>query len=243
MGVRRDLNTIVSIKSMDSVVKTAHPTILLIAQASLLSVAVANAVVATRTPVASESSISNLLSLLICLIAYVHYREISKARSWSKVDKLRHSDWLLTTPLLVLEFALFLKLNPFKNRHSAVKAGVSAALAVLMVIFGYLARIKRNTDSNLYMIMYLCGCACFVAICILLLAKNDKHKHKHKQEKVHVVQSQKRRHALVTAFLCLWGVYGLVFWLNQQQRSMVYTLLDALSKSGFGLVIALLGLL
>ena len=92
------------------------------------------------------------LSTIITLVAAYHYRAILMARAGGaglskrdeelEVDGLRHSDWLVTLPLLVLKLYSVI-INPerellFDNPE------LSALMAMLMILFGAVARLALD---------------------------------------------------------------------------------------------------
>lgn len=92
------------------------------------------------------------LSTIITLVAAYHYRAILMARAGAaglskrdeelEVDGLRHSDWLVTLPLLVLKLYSVI-INPereliFDNPE------LSALMAMLMILFGAVARLALD---------------------------------------------------------------------------------------------------
>ena len=58
-----------------------------------------------------------------------------------EVDGLRHSDWLVTLPLLVLKLYHVIN-NPNKDLFFD-NAELSALMAMLMILFGAIARLAR----------------------------------------------------------------------------------------------------
>lgn len=92
------------------------------------------------------------LSTIITLVAAYHYRAILMARVGAaglskrdeelEVDGLRHSDWLVTLPLLVLKLYSVI-LNP--DRELLLdNPELSALMAMLMVLFGAVARLALD---------------------------------------------------------------------------------------------------
>ena len=98
------------------------------------------------------------LSAIITFVAAYHYHAILKVRTQPtigkdgvvlserdeelEVDGLRHSDWLVTLPLLVLKLYAVIN-NPTQDLFFN-NAELSAFMAMLMVIFGAIARLALD---------------------------------------------------------------------------------------------------
>ena len=172
---------------------------------SFVGVGILNGIAAHKRPV------PNLLSLSILLIAYVHYRYMSENVEW-----YRHSDWLLTCPLLVYEIAYLIDLQPFGQDGGRV--ALAAAAAILMVWSGWKAR-----QANVKWTWWLVGAVCLGMVYYQLLYDNSK-PHKNRP--------------LGEFYLYCWIPYGMVFWAPWELRQTMYTLLDFVSKSTLGAIIA-----
>ena len=178
---------------------------------SFLGVATLNAIAAIKQPT------QNTLSILILLIAYFHYNSFTK----TNVEILRHSDWILTCPLLVYEIAFLIGLQPFHGDSERV--AMAAVASVAMVGTGYYA---RKTNS---LVLWSIGSIFLAAIFYLLLSK--------KTEQDDDKRSSSKK-SIGIFFLSLWVFYGIVFWAPSHYRQIAYTLLDFLTKSVFGFIIA-----
>lgn len=165
----------------------------------------------------------NVLSIVILLIAYTHYQWIIqqsswKSMEWENMEWYRHSDWMITCPLLVYELAYLKGFEPFGADAGSV--GVAAAAAVGMVLTGWQARLQ----SGLTRVMWWGIGAVFLGIIYSqLLRPND----------------DNDRPQWSDAFLWLWIPYGIVFWAPDSLRQVMYNILDILSKSVLGICVAL----
>ena len=130
---------------------------------------------------AGGSAYSSALSVAICIVAALHYYEILKLRDRQpsvsvemQVDALRHGDWVITMPLLVLKFYAVIRV-PFSAYDSIFSsADVAAVASVLMIVLGAFVRLgldelsgwKRMTRESLFVGLLAYGLSC---VCLVLL--------------------------------------------------------------------------
>lgn len=181
---------------------------------TFLGTATANAATVFGNPSAWEP---NVLSIVILLIAYTHYQWIMQESSMQNIEFYRHSDWMITCPLLVYELAYLKGFEPFGADAGSV--GVAAAAAVAMVLGGWQARLQ----TGLTRVMWWGLGAVFLGIIYSQLLRPT---------------DDKDQPQWPDAFLWLWIPYGLVFWAPDALRQTLYNVLDILSKSGLGLAVA-----
>ncbi len=126
---------------------------------------------------------TSALSAMITFVAAYHYRAILKARGDApavqaadrrateiEVDGLRHSDWLVTLPLLVLKlYAVIRSPNPdliFDN------AELSAFMSLIMVLLGAIARLALDWGlpmGDMGSVQRLLVFGCYLISCGLLV--------------------------------------------------------------------------
>ena len=183
---------------------------------TFLGTATANAATVFGNPSAWKP---NVLSIAILLIACTHYQWIMEQPSNQimNIEWYRHSDWMITCPLLVYELAYLKGFEPFGADAGSV--GVAAGAAVAMVLAGWQARLQVGLSRVMW---WGLGAVCLGIIYSQLLRPTD----------------DKDRPQWPDAFLWLWIPYGLVFWAPDALRQTLYNVLDILSKSGLGLAVA-----
>ena len=186
---------------------------------TFLGTATANAATVFGNPSAWKP---NVLSIVILLIAYIHYQWIMQESSmenikWKNIEWYRHSDWMITCPLLVYELAYLKGFEPFGADASSV--GVAAGTALFMVLAGWRARLQAGLSRVMW---WGVGAVCLGIIYSQLLRPTD----------------DKDQPQWPDAFLWLWIPYGIVFWAPDALRQTLYNVLDILSKSGLGLAVA-----
>ena len=174
------------------------------------------------------------LSTIINLIAAWHYNEIVKVRvgqgvstdaEWA-IDALRHSDWAVTMPLLILKLYALIN-NP---EHDLILGSVdaSALCACLMILLGAYSRLGLDELSNyegLSRFGFLIGIVSYagsVAFLVLLLI-----------DLVNAYSGVENT-TLVFAFFLVWPCYALVaftaVWFRQGVSDSTYPKYIALAK-------------
>ena len=188
---------------------------------SFLTVACMNAGILLAVPRAWKA---NALSILILLIAYVHYYTgILYPTGPGTSMWFRYSDWMITCPLLVYELAYLRGLKPFGK--DAIHVALASMASIAMIAAGWHASRQKGSMRVLW---WGLG-SVFLAIVFFLLSNP--------------VPEEKREGSLAwisNVFLWLWIPYGIIFWLPPSARHVSFNVLDILSKSVLGLVIAYL---
>ena len=189
------------------------------------------------------------LSTIINLVAAYHYNEMIKVRTLQKlspetewrIGSLRHSDWAVTMPLLVLK--LYALINNADQELILRSVDLSALLACVMVLLGAYVRLGLDEMASWdTMSDYerLLGPICYLlswAILVLLLIDLCR------------TYSGVDNTAMVYAFFLVWPCYGITACLAAWARSgrdsisypkniglikdVVYSGLDVFSKAVF----------
>ena len=187
------------------------------------------------------------LSTIICLVAAYHYNEMIKVRTDAKITAgtewrmgaLRHSDWAVTMPLLVLK--LYAHINNQDHDMILQSVDLSALLATVMVLLGAYVRLGLDELAGwgtLSQLDKVLGLGCYVgswAILVLLLID------------LCLTYSEVDNTAMVFAFFLVWPCYGITAcvaaWARQGSayypknvallKDVVYAGLDVFSKAVF----------
>lgn len=150
----------------------------------------------------------NAIGAAVCLIAFLHYLWMQGANS-TTMQELRYSDWIVTCPLLLWE------LHKMSGQETKKSLGWPVVSVIAMLIFGFFSEASLDPKSRKK--MFIGGCVAFAA-CILSFLP-------------HV----KQNHTLVYAFFVIWSLYPFASW---YKNNAMLSMLDMLSKGGFGLYIA-----
>lgn len=177
--------------------------------AALLSTAALLAYV--EAPINVKGAYTTGLSIIITLVAAYHYRAIIQTRLNSgmsnrdeeiAVDGLRHSDWFVTLPLLVLKLYSIIN-NPGQDLILD-NAEFSALVAMAMILLGAVARLTldwglsigemRGVQRTLLVGCYLVSC---VFLVLLLIDLSN-------------AQSGSDAPSLIWSFFLVWTFYPVV---------------------------------
>jgi bacteriorhodopsin len=190
---------------------------------------------AERSNVAGKWRLSLSVSALITGIAAVHYyymRDVWVSTGTSPTS-FRYIDWVLTVPLMCVEFFLILR------AIQAVSTGVFIRLilgSVIMLVFGYFgeAELFGERMSGAYHVMFVIGMLGWAIVLYEVFAGEASK-----------VSAQSARPTLQKAFNTLrlfalfgWLIYPIGYYLPASAGlDVAYNLADAVNKIGFGLVI------
>jgi bacteriorhodopsin len=193
-----------------------------------------------RDRVAGKWKTSLTVSGLVTLIAAVHYfymRDVWVATQTSPTE-FRYIDWLLTVPLLMVEFYLILR------AVGKVPGRVFWHLLVgstIMLIFGYLGELKKMDQTLAFA---LSMAAWFYVIWYII--KGEASKVNASLANANVQKAYKTMTLLVTVG---WAIYPLGYFLgylaggpdgsvaDPGTMNLIYNLADFWNKIGFGIVI------
>jgi len=174
---------------------------------------------AALAAIGGGSGYSSALSVAICVVAAIHYYEILKLRERQptvsvemQVDALRHGDWVITMPLLVLKFYTIINV-PFSAYDSIFpSADVAAIASVLMIVLGAFVRLgldelsgwKRMTRESLFVGLLAYGLSC---VCLVLLLVD-----------ISRAASGHRDRPILDSLLFVWVGYPLVAFFASMRR-------------------------
>lgn len=180
---------------------------------------------------------SVLVSGLITFIAAVHYFYMKEY--WAEVGEsptfFRYVDWILTVPLMCLEFYLILKVAGAKTNLLWKMVGLS----VIMLVTGYLGETVYKDSAALW--GFISGVAYFIIVYEIWLGSAAKLA---KAAGGNVLSAHK---ILCWFVLVGWAIYPLGYMLGTNgwytsiletgSVDIAYNIADAINKIGFGLVI------
>lgn len=182
---------------------------------------------------------SLLVSGLITFIAAVHYFYMRDfwAENQSSPTEFRYIDWILTVPLMCVEFYLILK--AFGARIGLMWKMI--AYSVLMLVAGYLGETMFRDQSPLWGFISTLG---YVGILYEVWMGSAKKLATNSSDPI----LQKAFSTLGWFILVGWAIYPIGYmaipesgWLsgvlNVESMDVIYNIGDAVNKIGFGLVI------
>lgn len=141
------------------------------------------------------------------------------------VTSVRYLDWLLTTPLLILSFALYSSYITNKNRASGTAfenvdftpLSYIIPLNLFMLLFGFLGENGMMNKHTAFVISVGFFSALFYCLWDSYVDGKD--------------ESLKTIFAI---FAAVWLLYGFSYYLPVLQKNIAYNILDMISKSAFG---------
>ena len=185
---------------------------------------------------------SILVSGLITFIAAVHYYYMRGY--WADVSEsptfFRYVDWILTVPLMCVEFYLILKAAGATKKHMWTLIVASTA----MLVFGYWGEAVDPGRAQIW--GALSGAAYFYVVYLIFFGEL-------KNLATSAGGSTLKAHNILAKFVLIgWAIYPLGYMIGtadgqwysfladavgQSGRDVVYNVGDAINKIGFGLVV------
>ena len=184
---------------------------------------------------------SVLISGLITFIAAVHYYymrgELGPDGSAGDITSIRYIDWILTVPLMCVEFYLLLKVAGATTKHLRDLI----VLSLIMLITGYVGEAGMGNPA-LY--GFFSGVAYFVIVYMIKFGDLAK------LAKSAGGSVEKAHNTLFWFVLVGWAIYPLGYMIGTADgqwysfmanvgldMNVVYNIGDAINKIGFGLVV------
>ena len=185
---------------------------------------------------------SILVSGLITFIAAVHYYYMRSY--WADVSEsptfFRYVDWILTVPLMCVEFYLILKAAGATKKHMWTLIVASTA----MLVFGYWGEAVDPGRAQIW--GAISGAAYFYVVYLIFFGEL-------KNLATSAGGETLRAHNILAKFVLIgWAIYPLGYMIGtadgqwysfladavgQSGRDVVYNVGDAINKIGFGLVV------
>lgn len=146
----------------------------------------------------------------------------------------RYIDWLITTPLLLLDLALLALARP--DRNVGLIAGL-LGLDVFMVLTGLIA--GSSTNAFFTVVFFIISTAALVGVLYLLYTRFFTAARSQSQNVAGIFNT------LAVLTIVLWSLYPIVFLLgtegfravDQGWEIFLFLILDVLAKVGFGFVL------
>ena len=168
--------------------------------------------------------VMNLETCISIIAGYFYSQFISKITTGSgiidykSISETRYNDWFITTPLMILALMIALAYNNKESVH--ISTYVSAVLLNFGMLYtGYLGEKKTISKTNGCIIGFLFFTALF-ALVYFSFVKNSK-----------IVFN----FILFGIYLVIWGLYGFVYLLDEENKNIAYNILDVTAKSLVGL--------
>ena len=172
---------------------------------------------AVRTPSVNVRNVMNLETTvsLVASIVYGIFNDKLKTSDWNLKDftKLRYLDWMITTPLIILGLLLF-----YNQAASSIPYKTFFTMLCfnwLMLLAGYMG--EQESIPKLAGLGLGFG---FLVALLWLLAS-------------FCIPKGSNYSAFIT-FAALWLLYGVAYMLDEEDKNIMYNILDVFSKAIFG---------
>jgi bacteriorhodopsin len=176
---------------------------------------------ATKNPFIRH--IMNLETCISIIAGYFYSQFVNKVTTasgvidYKDINETRYNDWFITTPLMILALMLALSYN-----KSSVHVGTYVSAVILnfaMLYSGYLG--EKNTISK--GAGCLIGFVFFIGLFGLIYLSFVKG------------SSSRFNFVLFGIYAVIWGLYGFVYLLDEENKNIIYNILDATAKCFVGL--------
>lgn len=163
---------------------------------------------------ATRPSVHAALAIGVLWIAALAY--LGMAAGAVPIPLARHVDWLVTTPLLLVDLGLVSGAPP----HEIVLAVVAD---ILMIVAGYMA--IAGGDAAMRLVFWGAGMAFFAPIVYLLVRWLDR--------------APPAKKPAIRLTLALWAVYPALFFLDDSRVAVLwaYAAVDVAAKAGVGALV------
>jgi len=179
---------------------------------------------AIRTPNPMVRHVFNLETCISIIASYFYSLFITEIENpdkdfnWKSITKTRYMDWTITTPLMLLTLCLVLGHNIGKSLRLSIYTLI-IIMNFSMLGIGYLGEVN-HWDK---LITSLLGFIPFFAMFIIIFTQFVMPKYR------------LDNYILYGLFLFLWGMYGIVYLLNEEYKNIGFNILDLVSKCFVGI--------
>jgi len=169
--------------------------------------------------------VMNLETCISIIAGYFYSQFVNKVTTanggvidYKEINSMRYNDWFITTPLMILALMIALSYNNKQTIHVGIYL-TAVLLNFGMLYTGYLG--DRGTISK------AAGCvggfAFFAALFALIYFSfvND--------------CSKSFNYILFGIYFVIWGLYGFVYLLDEENKNIIYNMLDVTAKCFVGL--------
>jgi bacteriorhodopsin len=187
----------------------------------LLVSAFLNVIESIRTTLPHVRHILTLEACVAIIAAYFYTIFMNRTEFepiyWPEITKYRYIDWAFTTPMMLLGLCLFLA------HHSKTSVNIIAYLGIVlldyfMLYFGYLGETNQIDKTNADILGFL-G---YIGIFAILFK---------------YVKNSKINYMIFTAYAIIWGMYGVVYFLDDYNKNLITNWLDLIAKAFVGIIL------
>lgn len=179
---------------------------------------------ASRKDVSSKYSSTLRLSSFTTIVACLHYFLMALSAVFQKdtlaIIMYRYADWIITTPVLLIELLILLGID------GNIWYSTELILAnIVMLLFGLYGEIFTDFSVKLWS-----GMLGFLPLIYIIWRVYKSITESQQDDDM----KARLRYGVAIGFGVIWLLYGVVYFLESQiTRSVLYTVLDLLSKGVF----------
>lgn len=193
-----------------------------ITYAFLMTTATVTFIEAIRTKIPEVRNILNLETCISIVAAFFYGVFMNKVNvdkiNYKEINVNRYVDWAITTPIMLLVLVLAFCYNIDK------KVTLSSFLIILILNYGMLSfgfmgenKIMDKMNANIVGFVFFVGLYYYIY---------------HVYIRGYNVFDN---NILYLAFLILWSLYGVAYWMNEKDKNVSYNILDLFSKCFVGI--------
>jgi bacteriorhodopsin len=177
---------------------------------------------ATTNPLVRH--VMNLETCISIIAGYFYSVFINKITTvagtidYKEINDMRYNDWFITTPLMILVVMLSLSYNNKDSVHVGTYI-VAVLLNFGMLYSGYLGDQKKISKATGCMIGFLFFIGLFSLIYFNFVKGSSK----------------SFNFILFSIYVFIWGLYGFVYLLEEEDKNIIYNILDVTAKCFVGL--------
>ncbi len=179
---------------------------------------------ALATKDATTRHIMNLETCISIVAGYFYSQFTTKVTTGSgvidykNINETRYNDWFITTPLMILALMIALSHNNKQSVHLVTYAS-AVLLNFGMLYSGYLGETNKISKTT----GCLVGFGFFAGLFALIYYSFVKG------------SSKSFNFVLFAIYLVIWGLYGFVYLLDEENKNILYNILDVTAKCFVGL--------
>jgi len=171
-----------------------------------------------RSALISETCVN-----IIAGFAYVYFMKYlyEQKLALEDVTSVRYLDWFLTTPLLLVSFALFASYS-YKKDYKIDMAPLIYIIVfnLLMLFFGFMGETGKMPRYPAFFLGFI-----FYGLLMYFLYDS------------YIKDKGSANENLFYIFLTVWALYGFAYLMDVKNKNISYNILDIISKAGFGMLI------
>jgi bacteriorhodopsin len=193
----------------------------------LITTATITFIESLRTPEPHVCHIMNLETAISVIAGYFYSIFVDKIKTaetsgvgldFAEITVMRYSDWVITTPLMLIALCLVLSNNSKTRIHFATITSI-IALNYFMLYSGFMGETGTWDRNTANFVGYIAFFAMFFVIFTAFVLPK------------YVVDN----YLLFFFYLVIWSIYGIGYFFEPEMRNIVYCTLDAIAKCLLGL--------